>query len=68
MLRITVGKTALRAIVKFAADKDQIRYYLAGVLLEAAAKEKNPALRKHLIISATHGREQKKAMRRGGVR
>ena len=38
MLRITVGKTALRAIVKFAADKDEIRYYLAGVLLEADAK------------------------------
>ena len=37
MLRVTVEKSALRAIVKFAADKDEIRYYLAGVLLEADA-------------------------------
>ena len=35
MIRVTVEKSALRAIVQFAADKDEIRYYLIGVLLEA---------------------------------
>ena len=37
MIRVTVDKSALRAIVKFAADKGESRYYLTGVLLEADA-------------------------------
>ena len=35
MIRVTVDKRALRAIVKFTADKDDVRHYLRGVLLEA---------------------------------
>lgn len=38
LIRVTIEKRALRAIVKFAA-KDDIRYYLQGVLLELGADD-----------------------------